>query len=907
MKKLLLAGLLATSLHVQASSQFFVVVPIPAKSTVAGNIKVALAGYVLPDAVAGQPYDGFDFKPLLTVTGDASYSGSGVRWRVVDGSLPAGLTLNSNGTLSGTPSSSGSSSFQVMASYKTKAGQQAYQLFVANIEVSLAAGAPPQAIVGLPYGYALQPLLSVTGDRAYNGAGVKWSVLSSTLPAGLYLTSDGWIGGTPTAAGTGTLTARATYKGVNGQQTYQVLTLAVGVGLASATPPQGIVGQAYSYDVKPLLTITGDAAYTGPGQVSWNVASGALPAGLSLGADGVISGTPTAAASGPVTLQASYRGVDGQQTYQMMTLAITVGLAAGAPPQAIVGLSYRYDLKQLLSVTGDRAYAGGGAGVSWAMLSSTLPAGLYLTSDGWIGGTPTAAGTGTLTARATYRGVNGQQTYQVVTLAIGVVLAPAAPPQGIVGQAYSFDVKPLLTVGGDPDYTGPSQVSWSVASGSLPAGLSLTSAGVISGTPTAVANAPVTLQATYRGVNGQQTYQLLVLVMNVALASGTPPQGVVGHAYTYDVKPLLSVTGDPAYTGAGQATWSLVSGNLPAGLALTPAGVISGTPTAASNGQVTLQASYRGVAGQQTYQMVTLAINVALSAGAPPLATTGKSYSYDLKPLLSVTGDSAYAGNGAGVTWSAVASSLPAGLSLGANGTIAGTPTAAATGSVTARATYRGISDQRTYSVSAYGQSATVSASSLSFPATHSGASSAAQTVTLTNNGSVPVDVSAPSVPSQFSGSSTCASSLAAGASCTVSTAFAPTSGGTKSGTVTIPTGAGNKTVSVSGYAQTYQYVSSGYYEQVPHTSQVECDWHNTYSYTTYGVNPPDQCNGYTSSVRWQLQSQWYDCHGTLKQNDVWQQTCQYQAGQGGQTAVKYETVTTYTQQWVDTSYWAWQ
>jgi DnaJ-class molecular chaperone len=93
----------------------------------------------------------------------------------------------------------------------------------------------------------------------------------------------------------------------------------------------------------------------------------------------------------------------------------------------------------------------------------------------------------------------------------------------------------------------------------------------------------------------------------------------------------------------------------------------------------------------------------------------------------------------------------------------------------------------------------------------------------------------------------------------------------------------------------------------VPHTSQVECDWHNTYSYSTYAVSPPDQCGGYTSSVRWTLQSQWFDCHGTLKQNDVWGQTCQYQAGQGGQTVVKYETVTTYTQQWVDTSYWAWQ
>jgi hypothetical protein len=699
MKKLILAGLMATSLHAFAG-QFFVVIPFPGKTSVADpTINVALTGYALPDALVGQAYAGFDFRSLLSVTGDSSYTSSGVRWRVVSGSLPAGLKLNADGTLSGSPTASGTSTFQLMASYKSKAGEQAYQIVVANITVSLAAASPPQAIVGQTYGYDLKPLLSVTGDSAYpgNASSVTWTMVSSTLPAGLYLTSDGWIGGTPTASGTGSLTVRATYKSVNGQQTYQVLTLAINVALAAGTPPQGIVGQAYTYDVKPLLTVTGD-----------------------------------------------------------------------------------------------------------------------------------------------------------------------------------------------PAYEGPEQVTWSVVSGSLPAGLSLTPAGVISGTPTATANATVVVRAAYRGVNGQQTYQVVTLTVAVGLAPGTLPQGIVGQAYSYDVKPLLMVTGDAAYTGPGQVTWSVVSGSFPAGLSLASSGVISGTPTAAANGPITLQAGYRGVNGQQTYQVVTLAINVGLAAGTPPVSIVGKTYGYDLKPLLSVTGDSGYAGSGAGVTWTMLSSTLPAGLYLTSDGRIGGTPTASGTGSLTARAAYRGVSSQRAYQVSSAAQSATTSTTLLSFPNTPTGSNSTAQAMTLTNNGVVPLDLSAPVVNGEFSATYDCPASLAAGASCSVNVVFLPRTGSSETGILTIPTGAGNKAISLSGYGLTYQYIPSGYWQSVPVTTQQECDW----VFVTAG-----NAAACTTAL--------YDCHGTLLTAPV------TGAGTMCLTGVEYlpeyETVTTYQQQWVDTSYYAWE
>jgi alpha-tubulin suppressor-like RCC1 family protein len=322
---LLAATLALTSLGSLASS-YFVVVPVPNRTTTS-NIGVSLSASALPSGLVGQPYAGANLKSLLAVTGDAAYTGYGVRWSLTSGSLPAGLTLNSDGTVSGTPTAGGTSSFQVMASYKTKAGQQGYQIYVASITVALSAGAPPQAIVGEAYSYDLRSLLSVTGDASYNGTGVTWSVVSSTLPSGLYLTSDGWIGGTPVTSGSGSVTARATYRGFNGQQTYQVVTLDIAVSLATATLPAARANTAYTpYDFKTQLSVSGDDSFDAS-KASFTATG--LPAGLSVSADGLLSGTPTARNDAGSSFQvvASYRAKTGQQVY---TLTVN-----GAPIQAV--------------------------------------------------------------------------------------------------------------------------------------------------------------------------------------------------------------------------------------------------------------------------------------------------------------------------------------------------------------------------------------------------------------------------------------------------------------------------------------------------------------------------------------------------------------------------------------------
>ena len=401
--KFAVAGALLGASAAASAANYYVVVPVPNRTASSGNINVSLGSVALPAGVVNRSYAGFDFNSLLSVTGDPSYTGYGVHWRVVSGSLPAGLTLADNGKLTGTPTAAATSSIQVMATYKTKAGQQAYPVVIADISVALAAdSAMPAGVQGAQYSYDLKSRLSVTGDPQYTPAQVTWAVASGALPSGLQLNSDGTITGTPNAEGTYPFTVKASYQSRTGQQSFQVVVGAITVALGNATLPAGVQGAAYSYDLKPKLAVSGDAAYSASG-VTWSVASGALPAGLSLSADGVISGTPTAENTGtPFTIQATYKSKSGQQSYSVLVGAITVSLAGATLPGMTAGTAVTYDLKPNLSITGDAAYAGDGTGVTWSV-SGSLPAGLTLGTDGRITGTPSAVGTSSVAVTAAYK------------------------------------------------------------------------------------------------------------------------------------------------------------------------------------------------------------------------------------------------------------------------------------------------------------------------------------------------------------------------------------------------------------------------------------------------------------------------------------------------------------------------
>jgi len=270
--------------------------------------------------------------------------------------------------------------------------------------------------------------------------------------------------------------------------------------------PAARVGRAYAgFDFNTVLQVSGDASFSGQA-VSWEVVGGALPVGLTLSANGVLSGMPIEAGTASFQVKATYETASGTQAFELLSGEVSVALASAALPAAVQGAAYSYDFKPQIIVSGDPAYTLGQ--VVWT-LDGTLPQGLVFNADGTITGVPTAEGSYPFTVRAQYLNKEGARAYQVLVGEIVVSLAAVTAPSGVVGQAYAgVDLKPLVSVTGDAAYAGEGLI-WRVAAGALPAGLTL-SEGTISGTPSAKAAGPATVEVSYKGKTAQQPVTIAV-------------------------------------------------------------------------------------------------------------------------------------------------------------------------------------------------------------------------------------------------------------------------------------------------------------------------------------------------------------------------------------------------------------
>jgi hypothetical protein len=166
----------------------------------------------------------------------------------------------------------------------------------------------PAATQGEPYSAALT---ASGGTQPY-----LWEIVAGSLPTGLWLDAAGSITGTPVPEGPFAITVKAA--DVWGNSALQPLTLTV-VGTAdpveilTAALDDGLVGTPYA---QALQAMGGSGAYV------WTVTGGALPAGLSLAANGVLSGTPLEVFSGVVTLTAADAADPGRSASQSYNLIV---------------------------------------------------------------------------------------------------------------------------------------------------------------------------------------------------------------------------------------------------------------------------------------------------------------------------------------------------------------------------------------------------------------------------------------------------------------------------------------------------------------------------------------------------------------------------------------------------------
>jgi T5SS/PEP-CTERM-associated repeat protein len=188
------------------------------------------------------------------------------------------------------------------------------------------------------------------------------------------------------------------------------------------------------------------------------------------------------------------------------------------------------------------------------------------------------------------------------------IIATLSPlPGAFVGSAYSLSLS---------SSSGLAPHTWSLVSGSLPAGVTLAVDGTLSGTPTAAGAADFRLRVTGAdGCYAERDFNLTVFSFGYGVAL---PSGVIDASYNR----MLTVSG-----GTGPYTWAVTGGALPAGLTLSGGGVLSGTPTVLGSYSFTIQVT-------DTTTGVTASLPVSLTVGSgvvPPLVGAGRYHSVAMK------------------------------------------------------------------------------------------------------------------------------------------------------------------------------------------------------------------------------------------------------------------------------------
>ena len=207
----------------------------------------------------------------------------------------------------------------------------------------------------------------------------------------------------------------------------------------------------------------------------------------------------------------------------------TLQVTTTSLPYGIVGTAY----DQQLTADGGQA----NTSYSWSVISNSLPPGLSMDSGGTIQGMPTLNTTNTFTVQV--HDNNGNTATQLLSLTIYGLLQVTTTSLGAGTTNVPYNSQQLAATGGLPPYY------WSLASGVLPSGLSLSTNGLISGTPTNAGTFSFGVQVTDN-------------------LSGTATQALSIVVYTFSTSVTFAVT-PPAVSNFYNGTITLQVGGLASG------------------------------------------------------------------------------------------------------------------------------------------------------------------------------------------------------------------------------------------------------------------------------------------------------------------------------------------------------
>ena len=552
-------------------------------------------------------------SPLSPATVGVPYSlqfaangGSGAYSWTASG-LPPSLTLSATGLLSGTPSNPGATTLNVTVA-DAQTGQSTTRAFTVMISTALTVTSTtplPSVIVGQQYSFQLG---AAGGVQPY-----RWT--ATGLPAGLALSISGLLSGQPSAPGSASFTVTVSdSSGGTAARTF-LLTISASLTISTGSQlPAGLINTPYA----ATLSASG-----GTGIYTWSGSS--LPSWLALSANGVLSGTPPIAGSFTVyaTVTDTANAIVSKQFTLLVSSGLPLSLVAAAGPCA-VGVPCRTSLSA----------TGGTPPYTFALIGSASAGTVSVSPGGLVSAVFSAPGTATFTVQVT----DGAQAVVSRLVSVQVVnpVMLTAPASATAPAGTAFTFTPIATQGAPP-------YVWSIVSGALPSGLTLSSVtGVISGTPMETGTFTFTLQVSdATGVIAQTVISLVISAPAISIqTAGVLPPGTAGVIYTQIFQ---------AANTTGVVTWSLAGGSFPPGLTLLPNGALSGLPSQAGDfGFVVKVTDSSGASAQQSFQLhisgpsqpapaISAEVSASVTAGDQPTVTITLSAPYPLPIVVTAT------------------------------------------------------------------------------------------------------------------------------------------------------------------------------------------------------------------------------------------------------------------------------
>ena len=404
---------------------------------------------VLPSGSAAAPYS----ATLTAKGGTLPYS-----WLIVSGALPAGLVLNpGTGAISGTPTASGIFNFSVKVTDSASPAGTSTQVLSINITVPANLTIWPSSTV---------PGLIDGGPDSSVELGVKFKADTNGTLTGIRFYKASTNTGTHIGnlwSSTGTLLASATFSGETASGWQQVnfsTPVAITANTVYVASYHANAGH-YSADLN---------YFTSTGKDSPPLH--ALANGVS-GGDGVYVYGATSAFPNLTYISTNYWVDVAFTPMALMSLAVTP-----ANPAILIGVTQPFTATGTYSDSSTQNLTTQSTWVS-SNTAATINA----------SGVATGVSAASTTITATSGGVSGNTTLTVNAATVQLAITTSSLPAGTQGVVYPATA--LTATGGKPPYT-----AWSISSGALPAGLSLTSIGTITGTPTASGTFSFTAKVT---------------------------------------------------------------------------------------------------------------------------------------------------------------------------------------------------------------------------------------------------------------------------------------------------------------------------------------------------------------------------------------------------------------------------